>query len=204
MYVNLYFIIFKNQLMKKSLLFFLVMLSIQGFGQSLKNLVSKTPKSSSTPNAILNIGVGIGTVYGYGVGSRTVIPPIGISYEKFFTGNISAGAYLGFSSEKYSDAFWGSSSVKTTYLIIAARGSYHFDLGVNKLDTYAGAMLGYNRAKVSFSDNAFNYGNFAAASGGLAYSAFIGARYKFSDKFRGFGELGYGIAWLQLGVSLDL
>ena len=37
-----------------------------------------------------------------------------------------------------------------------------------------------------------------------AYSWFVGARYYFTDKLAGMAELGYGITYLNLGVSLKL
>jgi len=41
-------------------------------------------------------------------------------------------------------------------------------------------------------------------SSGICYSAFVGARYHFNDKFAAYGEIGYGISALELGISFKL
>jgi len=41
-------------------------------------------------------------------------------------------------------------------------------------------------------------------NGGLVYAGFIGARYYFTPKFAAKAELGYGIALINIGVSIKL
>jgi hypothetical protein len=42
---------------------------------------------------------------------------------------------------------------------------------------------------------------FTANSSSFAWSFFVGGRYYFTDSFAVMAELGYGIAWLNIGVA---
>ena len=153
----------------------------------------------------LHLGVGLGTFYGSGY--HTVLPPLNISYEKGITENIGVGAYAGYSSSRYnysfSDYHW-----TYNYIILGARGAYHYDLFKNpKLDTYGGIMLGFTIAKAKFhSDNPlYKESDYTSpSSGGLTWSGFLGARYQFKENLGAYAELGYGVAVLNLGVRLKL
>ena len=68
-----------------------------------------------------------------------------------------------------------------------------------KLDTYAGLTLGYWNASWS-SSNAL----FAASGGGIRLPIHVGARYFFTDKLAGVAELGWGIAYLNIGIGYKL
>ncbi|NLE33958.1 MAG: hypothetical protein GX622_02535, partial [Bacteroidales bacterium] len=111
-------------------------------------------------------------------------------------GVIGVGPYVGYSSYKYEYMGWGW---KYSNIIIGARGSFHYPF-VNRLDTYAGILLGYNivtSKEIGDPTGADDYG-----SGGLAWSGYIGGRYYFSDVLAAMLELGYGIAYLNIGVAL--
>ena len=157
---------------------------------------------------VVNIGIGLGSVYGLGSYYSTTIPPISISFEKGILdellekGVIGVGAYLGFTSYKYQYVFsFYDYGWRYTNIIVAARGSFHYPV-VDKLDTYIGLLLGYNIRLSSAIGDADLYGS--PAGGSIAYSGFVGGRYYFSDKFSGFAELGYGIAYLTLGLGVKL
>jgi hypothetical protein len=109
---------------------------------------------------------------------------------------LGIGAYLGYATNKYKAGDYGWNF---NHLIIGARGALHYQL-VDKLDTYAGLMLGYDAVSSSlYGTNQYNI--LAPTPSALGLSLFIGARYYFSDNTAAFAELGYGIALLQLGVS---
>ena len=141
---------------------------------------------------LLNIGIGFGGGYTTG---KVGIPPISASFEKGITDKISVGGIAGYAASKYE--LMGFKS-EYSYILLGARGSYHF-YNTDKIDAYAGAMLGYNivSAKVT------GLGA-AASSSGLAYSGFVGGRYFFSEKLAAFAEIGYGISVITFGVSLKL
>ena len=63
-------------------------------------------------------------------------------------------------------------------------------------------MLGYNLTTVAEYGNTGD--NIADSVGGFVPAAFIGARYYFTDQFAAFAQLGYGVAYLTLGVSIRL
>ncbi len=150
---------------------------------------------------VLNIGIGLGSVYGLsGFGSS--VPPLSASFEVGITdkvgiGRFGVGGIFGYSSYKYNSGFT-TSNFTSSHILIGARGLYHFDLDVEKLDLYGGIMLGYNI--VSYSDS-FGTSNLFTGSG-VVGGIFGGARYMFSEKIGAFGELGYSIAWLNLGLTV--
>lgn len=163
----------------------------------------------------LNLGIGLGSSYG-GNGYTSSIPPISASFEQGVVdglldgkASIGAGAYLGYSSNKWETSYFnGTKDVeygfKYSYIMIGARGAFHYQL-IDKLDSYAGAILGYNIVKSKyFGDSAMSSTATASSDSALGYSAFIGGRYHFSEKYSAFAELGYGISVLQLGISIKL
>ncbi len=157
---------------------------------------------------VLNLGVGFGNALYNGSGNTSSIPPISGSLEVVIKddlfdgkGAIGIGGYLGYAAYKwkYSGFDYGW---KYSNIIIGPRGYLHYAL-VEKLDTYAGIMLGYNIVSSS-SFGSYSYGGYSASGGGLIFSGFIGARYFFNDNLAGFVELGSGIAYLNLGVAIRL
>lgn len=136
---------------------------------------------------LLNLGIGLGGGFG---------TPMGASFEHGFTDKISGGAMVTYSGT--SSAYPGG-DIKYTYIIAGARASYHLDFGVENLDPYIGAMLGYNVATVSTPSG---YAGPKLTAGGVAYGGHVGARYYFTEKVGGFAEVGYGVANLTVGLSL--
>ena len=173
----------------------MVFLTLFGFGWS----VSAQSGIFSKDNMVINAGVGIGT-YISDKGLSMTIPPISASFEYGVAdlfdgkGGIGVGGYASYllrrSNEEYNGA---NNSYNVGDFIIGPRGLFHYQL-VDNLDTYAGIMIGYDI--VSFSQS---YG--ANLSGSGFYSAFfIGARYYITNNIGVFGELGYGVSPLQLGL----
>lgn len=154
-----------------------------------------------------NLGVGFGW-YGYGYGT-TSLPAFSLSLEKGIkdienVGPLTIGGIVGFKHARYAwltnyDWTWND-------IIIAARGAIHYDLFKNeKLDTYGGVALGLRIE--SFTDYAYNGNNYVKGTSSTTHGLFalyIGGRYYFSDKLAAFGELGYGLGYLTLGLSFKL
>jgi len=148
---------------------------------------------------VLNLGLGIGSTLYTGAYYSSNIPPISASYEvgikdELFDENSSLGigGYLGYSSSNY--RFSGSSSGFSNF-ILGARGSLHYQF-IDQFDTYAGLMLGYRI--VSWQNDGFG----SAASSGFTSAFYLGGRYYFTESFAGMMELGYGVAYLNIGVAL--
>lgn len=154
----------------------------------------------------LHVGVGIGSPYAYS-GSKMGVPPVHASFEAAVSDKIGVGALVGYTSSKWDQNYFGlgASKYKYTwnfsYLIIGARGAYHF-VDNDKWDAYVGLMLGYNIASAKFDtdDPSYDKTFFVEPKvGGVAFGAFAGARYGFSQSSAIFAELGYNISWVSLG-----
>jgi len=180
----------KNYLIALTLLITLPALQAQ---ESMFNLGDK----------VINLGIGLGNTLYSGTYYNKGVPPVSFSYEQAIVdevlekGVIGLMGYVGYTSYKYDYLGWG---YKYSNIIIGAGGLFHYPL-IDKLDTYAGILLGYNIA------NATEFGtpsgwDYNATSGGIVFSGFIGARYYFTEQFAAFAQVGYGIAYLTLGVSI--
>ena len=144
---------------------------------------------------MINVGIGFGSNLGSGGLGGGARPAISASYERGVwevggPGVISLGGYIG-------NTGYSSGGFKMDYTIIGFRSAYHYNgfTEAPDLDVYAGAMLAYNVVSSSL-------GSWGAVSGNnIGLSAFIGGRYMFSDKFGVFGELGYGVSTLNVGLA---
>ncbi len=183
--------------MKKILIFISVLFCLTT-GSFAQNTFVKGEK-------VLNLGIGFGgTLYSGGYYTSR-IPPVSASFEVGVKDNLfdeksslGVGGYLGFTGAKWQYGNWG---YKNSSVIVGVRGVLHYQL-VEKLDTYTGLLLGYNIVKSEeFGTDLGGY-NYSSSSSGVAYSWFVGGRYWFSEKFAGMLELGYGISYLNIGVSL--
>ena len=149
---------------------------------------------------VVNLGIGLGSPIYHGTGYKMAVPPISASFEFCIVdgiakkGSVGIAPYIGFSSYKYKVDDWGW---RYTNIILGARGAFHYPF-VDKLDTYAGIMLGYDIITWKEIGDA-DYD--ADAPGSFVHSEFIGARYYFANNFAGFAELGYGVSWFTMGIS---
>lgn len=159
---------------------------------------------------ILNLGLGLGSALYHGSYYKTSVPPISASFEVIIKddlfdskGAIGIGGYLGYSANKSTYNYGGGTyGWKYSNIIIGPRGYLHYNL-MDKLDTYAGAMVGYWISS-NKEYGTIQTGYSAGSYGGVIFSGFIGARYFFNDNLAGMVELGSGIAYLNLGVALKL
>jgi hypothetical protein len=153
---------------------------------------------------VLNLGLGLGSSLYTGSFYKMQVPPLSASLEVGLVdeiidkGSIGVGPYLGFASYKWEYSGWG---YKYTNFIIGGRGNFHYPF-IDKLDTYTGLLVGFNIVSSSEFGNLVPGYDYSTASSGLVWSWFIGARYYFTDKIAGMVELGYGIAYLNLGVAM--
>lgn len=186
--------------MKKILIFLsAITISIAGYAQ--------TPTFSKS-DLVFNAGIGFGSSL-YGSGYKTTLPALSISGEygvidDFITDDMTlgVGGYLGFAGSKYEYAGYGGSyGWRYNYTVIGARGALHYPLA-DKLDTYAGLMLGYNI--VSFKEIGTAPIGLNASGSSMTFSVYLGGRYYLSDNFGIMAELGYGIAYLNVGISLKI
>ncbi|WP_303316899.1 hypothetical protein Q4Q34_08840 [Flavivirga abyssicola] len=150
----------------------------------------------NTGTNVINAGIGIGSSLSVYSGASESIG-YGIFYERGIwdvpgPGVVSLGGYLGYKSFKYN-----RSSYKLNYTIIGVRSAYHYNgFKIDNLDLYAGAMVSYNIVSDSYSGNSFNSYNSAAG-----VSGFAGARWYFTKNIAVFIEAGYGVSFLNTGIS---
>ena len=173
--------------------------------------------------SILNIGIGIGSRHYYNMGfgyGATRTPAFSISYEhplskKLGPGILSLGAYLGFqhAAYRYDNYYFRQERYyyqhSYNYWYAAARGIYHPDALIwDKAEIYFGVMLGLRFQSYRYSSNnpdpdarlyEMNHSSIYPT-----YSFLAGARWYFADRVALFGELGYGISYLTLGVSFKM
>jgi len=188
--------------MKKTPKFFVLSLMLVLF-LPMANLNSQTFDQG---DKVLSFGLGLGSTYvAWGSANKTTVPPIFIAgdyclREDLGPGNLGVGGILAYSAYKWEYGFSDYWYTYTTFFI-GARGTYHFTDLVEDLDLYGGVVLGAKIVSSKEHGDALGY-NYSANSSGVLYDIFAGARYYFSDNFGVMGELGYGIAWLKIGVSL--
>ncbi len=167
-------------------------------------------QSFATGDNVIGLSFGIGGHYNVSSrGYSSQSPAIGLFYEKGMPwaagpGVIGLGAYAGYKSLRYKSVdFPVTYDWKWNYTILGIRGAYHYEF-LENLDTYGGLMLAYNI--VSFKDKTVVEGGSTYVFSGSSASdidltLYLGGRYYFSDSFGALLEIGYGIAYLNLGLT---
>ncbi len=174
-------------------------------------------KAQSFQKGQLDIDLGLSLDNTYiGPGSTGFFPPLCASVEYGITRDISLGGYLGIAGATYNyygydgNPHYAQQSYTDTYswiyLIAGVRGAYHFArlIPIPKLDVYAGLMLGNDFAHSSYSTTSADPAHVPSqeqAYGGFVASVFGGARYRFTDHFGVFAELGFGCTVFNTGVN---
>ena len=172
-----------------ALVLLLVVGSIAAYGQIAYKM------GDQNISGMLGLG-GYGGLYG-----TSTLPAIAGAYEMGYNENISFGGLAGISGSEDDFGFYGK--FKYTYILIGARGLYHYDLlHKDNIDTYGGAMLGYNIVSSSYTGSYASL--YAASSSYLTYGGFVGGRYYFSPNLAAQAELGFGIGLLTVGISYKM
>lgn len=149
----------------------------------------------------INAGIGVGSSVG-----NVSFPPLSVSLDYSLVDNlidgdngaISVGGLVGYVGSK--QTFYPA-SYKASHAILGVRGAFHYQF-VPRLDTYAGLMLSYNLVSGSWSG--FEVPGASVATSRIDLGAYVGARYFFTEQVGAFAELGYTIAFLNLGVTFTL
>ena len=161
---------------------------------------------------LINAGLGVGWYnYDYNVSS---FPAISLSMEKGVyevpnIGIISAGAIFEWKNAYYNyPSFYLTQSYTEKWnwndYVFGARAALHLSsINVDKLDVYGGLALGVRIETSHFQDNSLNIESSTSSTVPL-FAFYAGARYNLTEKVAAFGELGYGLGYLTLGVSYKL
>ena len=171
--------------------------------------VSAQTSSFKNGDNVIGLGLGLGSSYYYSGlfndnYSRT--PTFIAMYEHCIIGkvfndqsSIGVGGMFGYFSETWKNSYYKEGwSHKYQNFYFGARGAFHYAF-VNNLDTYAGFVLGYQQINHKYAND---YSSTESSNSGLRHDLFAGARYYFNSNFGVFGELGYGISYLRLGLAI--
>lgn len=158
---------------------------------------------------VLQPGIGYGLI---GTEGEVEVPPVSVNLEFSGSSEWSIGGYVGYASSKATiisssntGGWWTlpDYGFKATYVIFGGRLNYHMNPESEKVDTYAGVMLGYNA--VSVSEWGGNVNRPASLNfSGVLYGGQVGVRYYLSPALGVFTEAGYGIGYVTAGLSLKL
>ncbi len=172
-------------------------------------LVAILPAKAQDPvfeqnDNVINLGVGFGGTL-YSGRSLAVwsgynrLPTLELAYERCIIGElfnehsaIGVGGIIAYNYSSY------RSSWTSTDVLVGARGAFHYTF-VDKLDTYAGFMAGYNINTWKWKEPGATT---HIGSSGFTYGLFAGARYYFAGPLAAFAELGYGYTFFNAGISL--
>lgn len=122
---------------------------------------------------------------------------LGAGYEYGVTNEISVGGL--FDYYQWSEYDWATA----TYIVIGAQGNYHFGkllMWDSKVDPFAGLVLAYENTSWKV-NNLYLLPGWSGASGGLILGGQIGIRYFVSPTVALYGQLGFGITYLKVGVD---
>jgi hypothetical protein len=166
-------------------------------------IVSNASAQNAFQEGDQNLQIGIGYSL-EGIYGDALIPPISISYEVGYNKKLSFGGQFGFATSENLWVYWdGSGGYKYSYIIIGARGTYHF-LDHKKFDPYVGVFVGYSYVLSSWTGNE-NFKAFYSPSGNfLIFGTSLGCRYYLNPKLAVFGEVGYGINMAAIGICFKM
>ena len=140
----------------------------------------------------------LGPRIGIGVNGSSLA--LGAGYEYGVTEDISVGALIDYYQWSY-DA-WAGYGGKYTYIVFGAQGNYHFGKLLkwdSKLDPFAGVVLGYENVSWKWDNQVFT--GYSASASGLVFGGQAGLRYFVSPTVALYGQAGFGITYLKVGVD---
>jgi len=148
----------------------------------------------------LNAGLGLGVYNAGGI-------PIGASLEVGLKDKISVGGFADYVRYGYRSLGY---KWNYNFIYFGGRASYHLgnllkEIGMSeedKFDPYAGVSIGIRT--VSYNDHTGVEDYVNPYSTGIIMGLHLGTRYMLSDKIGGFGEVGYGVSALRLGLTVKL
>ncbi len=160
----------------------------------------------------VSIGLGVPAISNYDYSSRT--PALTAIYEYGFSdklgiGYVGGGALMSFASADYNYRYLDIPFTNEyNYLVIGPRAAYHFDMVEitgdsfwSNIDVYGGMFLGIRFQSYKYT-NHISETKEEDNKSKLATDIFTGIRYSLHDQIGAFAELGYGVAYLNLGVNI--
>ena len=165
---------------------------------------SKSTGTNSDRKNEVHLGVGIGGTLYYDYGYSSRLPAFSLAYERRVIENLfndksalGVGAVFGYTAV---EGYGPWNDCHSTDLMVGVRATIHYKF-IDFLDTYAGAMGGFNSYKRS-STSWQSSGGFNENGVLGAYAVFVGARYYITDLIGLFAEGGYGYTYVSAGLSI--
>jgi hypothetical protein len=160
-----------------------------------------------------DLGFGFGWPISYynQINSPSAIPVISLSaeqgvYEVPDLGVLTVGGIIGYKSASESYDLIGLPGKETwNDFLIAVKGNFHLTVfHINNIDPYAGIALGGRIELANTPVGLYGGSNANTTNGYVLVAVYLGCRYYFTNNLAVFGELGYGLGDLTLGVSYKL
>ena len=169
-----------------------------------------TNKIFEVEDILVNAGIGLIPTWYFGYEYSATLPLIFVSAdyglkEDIGPGTIGIGALLGYSSYKETLTLTPLNETygwKYSAIICTIKGSYHYEF-VENFDIYAGIGAGLRYNIDSFFGNP-DYNDDPDSGIFPVFCIFVGERYFLTNNIAILGELGYGIVWFSVGLSLKL
>lgn len=139
------------------------------------------------------------------------LPPVSLRYENRLSQNYSIGLEVGhsISTTQAKDPGAEAKQYRNRFYHLALRNTVHCNCeAFDNWDIYGGFALGYNLMRLSVLGGTF--GEFERLNGikaeksRMTFHGFIGARYACNEALSFYGEFGYGISIIQIGVGYQL
>lgn len=164
---------------------FVVVIAATLFGET-----SRAQTTVKEKGSYLNVGMGFPYSYGWAYQSSFILQVSGqYGFKQVGPGVFSIGGLTGLAFWSHTNNDGGRGTALGIPLV--ARLRYHYDWGVKNLDTYAGVSIGLG---------IHTRGQAVYPLGGLH----IGAQYYFTEKIGVFGDLGWDVSAIALGVAIKL
>jgi hypothetical protein len=163
----------------------------------------------SPGDRIAQAGIGYGM---YNITGDLSTPPISAGLQFVIVPEVSLGAVFAYSSTKYK---WESPialqylggtviapiNVNYSYYMTGLRAEYHFVADTANFDGYVGVSGGYTFVSSSFETNMYKPYGFSEAGSYGFFGIHGGLRYYFRPNFAFFGEAGYGLSYIAVGIA---
>lgn len=162
----------------------------------------------------LSAGIGLLPTFAADRG-KTIVPPLSARLTYHVGNNFSLGAYAAYSTTQTNKIARGNGAVETyenQFTLIGLRAAGHC-VRFDNWDIYGGLMVGYNIPNVTMLSSSnpsesprddIQPSFTRPATNNMTFSGFVGASYFLNQKFGAFGEVGYGISLLNVGVTYRL
>ncbi len=139
--------------------------------------------------------------------TRSEVPPIALAVEYRFNSRFSAGLYGGFTQAMSKpDMFRDGQPMtfNTKFSMIGGRFAVHSNK-YERWDIYGGLGMNYTHTNIEVThgdvEKLKKHKRFDPRKGNFMMSAFVGSKYAFTPSLSIFGEVGYGISLLNIGIS---